>query len=71
MRWEFAVLAEAAFRADHYKDLRETGNRARKVSGTQGSGAMHFGKRYRSALRAWLNAMHSGKKDVVKCNAFW
>ena len=25
-----------AFRADHYKDLTETGNRARKVSGTQG-----------------------------------
>ena len=27
----------AAFRAGHYKDLTETGNRARKVSGTQGS----------------------------------
>ena len=26
-----------AFRAGHYKDLTETGNRARKVSGTQGS----------------------------------
>ena len=25
-----------AFRAGHYKDLTETGNRARKVSGTQG-----------------------------------
>ena len=25
------------FRAGHYKDLTETGNRARKVSGTQGS----------------------------------
>ena len=24
-------------RASHYKDLTETGNRARKVSGTQGS----------------------------------
>ena len=24
------------FRAGHYKDLTETGNRARKVSGTQG-----------------------------------
>ena len=45
--WEFSVLAEgrhifglkpkppAAKR--HYKDLTETGNRARKVSGTQGS----------------------------------
>ena len=27
-----------AFRAGHYKDLTETGNRARKVSGTQGNG---------------------------------
>ena len=26
-----------AFRAGHYKDLTETGNRARKVSGTQGT----------------------------------
>ena len=26
-----------AFRAGHYKDLTETGNRARKVSGTQGN----------------------------------
>jgi len=25
------------FRTGHYKDLTETGNRARKVSGTQGS----------------------------------
>ena len=25
------------FRAGHYKDLTETGNRARKVSGTQGT----------------------------------
>ena len=49
MRRKFSVLAEgrhifgrrpkprAAFRAGHYKDLTETGNRARKVSGTQGS----------------------------------
>ena len=29
-------LAPEAFRAGHYKDLTETGNRARKVSGTQG-----------------------------------
>ena len=28
---------EQAFRAGHYKDLTETGNRARKVSGTQGT----------------------------------
>ena len=35
MRREFSVLAEG--RAGHYKDLTETGNRARKVSGTQGS----------------------------------
>ena len=27
-----------AFRAGHYEHLAETGNRARKVSGTQGSG---------------------------------
>ena len=26
-----------AFRTGHYKDLTETGNRARKVSGTQGN----------------------------------
>ena len=26
-----------SFRAGHYKDLTETGNRARKVSGTQGT----------------------------------
>ena len=50
MRWEFLVLAEGrhifgrspkprekAFRAGHYKDWTETGNRARKVSGTQGN----------------------------------
>ena len=52
MRREFSVLAEGrhifgrspnqrsapeAFRAGHQKDLTETGNRARKVSGTQGS----------------------------------
>ena len=47
MRWEFSVLAEGRhifgrspkpkrFRAGHYKDLTETGNRARKVSGTLG-----------------------------------
>ena len=29
--------APEAFRAGHYKDLTETGNRARKVSGTQGN----------------------------------
>jgi len=34
------MLAEAArktFRAGHYKDLTETGNRARKVTGTHGT----------------------------------
>ena len=52
VRREFSVLAEgrhifgrrpkprAAFRAGHYKDLTETGNRARKVSGTQGTSAV-------------------------------
>ena len=45
MRREFSVLAEGRHvfgrmpkpRAGHYKDLTETGNHARKVSGTQGS----------------------------------
>ena len=50
VRREFSVLAEGrsherrsrelqleAFDAGHYKDLTETRNRARKVSGTQGS----------------------------------
>ena len=32
--------ARKTFRAGHYKDLTETGNRARKVSGTQGKGTM-------------------------------
>ena len=32
-----AVGRSHEFRAGHYKDLTETGNRARKVSGTQGS----------------------------------
>ena len=44
MRREFSVLAEGRHifgrrpkpRAGHYKDLTETGNHARKVSGTQG-----------------------------------
>ena len=37
MRREFSVLAEGRhIFAGHYKDLTETGNRARKVSGTQG-----------------------------------
>ena len=49
VRREFSVLAEGrhifgrrpkplekTFRPGHYKDLTETGNRARKVSGTQG-----------------------------------
>ena len=46
-RREFSVLAEDQhifalssapfFRAGHYKDLTETGNRAGKVSGTQGT----------------------------------
>ena len=39
---KFSVMAvgrsrgKNAVRAGHYKDLTETGNRARKVSGTQG-----------------------------------
>ena len=32
--------ARKTFRAGHYKDLTETGNRARKVSGTQGSSTL-------------------------------
>ena len=57
MQREFSVLAEGRHifgrrpnlraakprekRAGHYKDLTETGNRARKVSGTQGK-YLHF-----------------------------
>ena len=37
VRPEFSVLAEGRSRAGHYKDLTETGNRARKVSGTRGT----------------------------------
>ena len=37
VRREFSVLAEGRSNAGHYKDLTETGNRARKVSGTQGT----------------------------------
>ena len=33
-----------AVRAGHYKDLTETGNRARKVSGTQGRMSLDDGK---------------------------
>ena len=55
MRREFSVLVEgrhifgrrpkpraAKPREGHYKDLTETGNRARKVSGTQGRSDMQF-----------------------------
>ena len=57
MQREFSVLAEGRHifgrrpnsraakprekRVGHYKDLTETGNRARKVSGTQGK-CLHF-----------------------------
>ena len=57
VRREFSVLAEGrhvfgrrpkprekAFRAGHYEDLTETGNRARKVSGTQGNHNHHPSK---------------------------
>ena len=47
VRWEFS--AEAAS-AGHYKDLTETGNRARKVSGTQGSVHLACEARNKSAL---------------------
>ena len=33
----FTFYIKFGFRAGHYKDLTETGNRARKVSGTQGN----------------------------------
>ena len=36
---------ERAFRAGNYKDLTETGNRARKVSGTQSSSNHDLGKK--------------------------
>ena len=35
-RKTFRFSVRKAFRAGHYEDLTETGNRARKVSGTQG-----------------------------------
>ena len=35
-RKTFRFSTRKAFRAGHYEDLTETGNRARKVSGTQG-----------------------------------
>ena len=34
---EVFLACGGKFRAGHYKDLTETGNRARKVSGTQGT----------------------------------
>lgn len=43
VRWEFSLLAvgrsyeQRSREKNHYKDLKETANRARKVSGTQGS----------------------------------
>ena len=37
-----AVGRSHEFRAGHYKDLTETGNRARKVSGTQGGSDLQF-----------------------------
>ena len=33
----YVEAARKTFRVGHYKDLPETGNRARKVSGTQGT----------------------------------
>ena len=36
------LRAAKPFRAGHYKDLTETGNRARKVSGTQGTPVAKF-----------------------------
>ena len=55
---EFFVWAEGRHifgrrprpRAGHYKDLTETGNRARKVSGTQGRGASKITLLYISTL---------------------
>ena len=37
LRSKAEATSGEAFRAGHYKDLTETGNRARKVSGTQGT----------------------------------
>ena len=49
VRREFLVLAEGRSHerrsAGHYKDLAETGNRARKVSGTQGNKPRDFENR--------------------------
>ena len=40
------AVGQDNFRAGHYKDLTETGNRARKVSGTQGTGEEEFPQYY-------------------------
>ena len=55
VRSEFSVLAEGRhiFGAGHYKDLTETGNRARKFSGTQGM----------------LSSFRPIKKAQARCNA--
>ena len=74
VRREFSVLAEGrhifgrrpkplekTFRAGHYKDLTATGNRARKVSGTQG--------RAHSSERA--TSMHSFSRNSLFLERFW
>ena len=73
MRWEFSVLAEGRhifgrspkpklFRAGHYKDLTETGNRARKVSGTLGRVTRSSGP----ATRLGGSPHLSCKRDQIK-----
>ena len=53
--------ARKAFRAGHYKDLAETGNRARKVSGTQGT---PFQNKTQIIPWVWLGALY--RKSSVR-----
>ena len=57
-----SVLAEAAS-AGHYKDLTETGNRTRKVSGTQGSVHLACEARNTSALHRLGNTRSRNTRE--------
>ena len=57
VRREFSVLAKAArktVRAGHYKDLTETENRVRKVSGTQGISVFALAQNWTRKLKKQL-----------------
>ena len=49
-------------RAGHYKDLTETGNRAWKVSGTQGNNCFALSKFFEGKLKTGLCSI--GKQDT-------